>query len=88
MLLNQSVSAIARDHRMKVKIGFMHGANVSGVDIAVEIEECLVAAEASTDWEYSFIRIIGGFHRISERQHEILDRILAKVRRAERRQAA
>ena len=38
MLLNQSVSAIARDHRMKVKIGFMHGANVSGVDIAVEID--------------------------------------------------
>jgi hypothetical protein len=64
--------------------------NLPGVrrDIAVEIEGCLVAADALTDWECSFIRSLGGCHRFSERQREILDRILAKVRRAQRRQAA
>jgi hypothetical protein len=64
--------------------------NLPGVrrDIAVEIKECLVAADALTDWECSFIRSLGGCHRFSERQREILDRILAKVRRAQRRQAA
>ena len=62
-------------------------ADVQHYDITTIAAECIAGAAGLTAWERNFVRDLGGFSNPSEQQLKILERILAKVRRA-RRQAA
>jgi len=57
-------------------------------DPAFQIAECPASAEVLTDWVFNFVHGLRGLRRISERQREILEGILAKVRRAQRQREA
>jgi hypothetical protein len=52
-------------------------------DVLIEIEECLGASEFLTEWEERFLLRLRRARRLSDRQREVLDNILSKVRQDE-----
>lgn len=52
-------------------------------DVVIAIDECLGCSDLATEWEERFLLSLRRVRRLSDRQREVLDDILGKIRQDE-----